>query len=126
MSPQEDIIINLPQGVKLNTLTSCPEFSGYSSLMQRTVVILLTSDNPDLTMDGMTLPQMLEKVTTSGIKEVRALSGHFARILKRMLNADENEVESITIDIGETFPVVVTINITKTNNTEISGEFTYE
>ena len=126
MTTTNDIILNLPQGAQLSTLAVAPEFESYEELMQRAVVLLLTSDSSELLVDGLTLPQMLQQATSSGIRELRSLSGHFADALRQMLNTDNYEVDELTIDIGETFPVVVTINITKTNNTEISGEFTYE
>jgi hypothetical protein len=121
----EDIKLNLSPGVKLTTLVVSPEFGRYNELMQRAVVLLLTSVRTELKINGYTLPQAIASSTSAGISELKTYAMHYSSVLKAMLNDDETAVSSVTIDMESLdTAVLVTINIETTTGDEISGEFT--
>lgn len=122
----EDIHINLTSGKELSALTVCAGNSEYNDLLQRAVMLLLTSDSPELLIDGCTFYQAVVQSTTAGIDELRTNCGYYSDVLKRMLVTDSDEsLSSLSLDIAQDGrSVVVSINITRADDSEISGEFT--
>ena len=122
---KDDITLKLTAGTRLNTLQVYPEFSDYNELMQRAVVLLLTSDSNALKVNGYTLAQAVANSTSSGASALRSYTSSYADGLKNMLNADGVSVSSLSIDIELVGSVAsVAINISTYDGAEISGEFT--
>jgi hypothetical protein len=121
----DDIKLNLAPGIKLTTLDIVPEFSGYKELMQRAVVILLTSESPAMQVNGFTLPQAVANSTSAGMSELRSYSAQYEDALKSLLNSDSNDVSTVDINIEtEGSMARITVNITTYDGEEISGDFT--
>jgi hypothetical protein len=121
---QNDLIINLPQGTGLHVLQISASSDIYDEVLQRAVMLLLTSDTSELLVDDRTPLQLITEATTGGVGGLNDISGHYADALRRMLNSDENVVEQVDIEFSVGNGIVMNINITKPDTTEISGEFT--
>lgn len=121
----DDIPINLPGGTRLTTLTVAPEFESYEPILQRAVMILLTSARPEMTLDGMTLSQNISRSNSNITHRATLLSSFYANALKAALNEESEDVASVEITISsEGAAVEVNINITKIDATVVTGKFT--
>ena len=121
----DDIKLALTPGTRLTTLSVCPDFSEYNELMQRAVVLLLCSESPDLRVNGYTLLQAVTNSTSEGIRELKSYSSYYASALKTLLNSEQPEVDSLSIDMEtDGLKVIVKINITAQDGEELSGGFT--
>ena len=121
----EDIKLNLTAGNRLTVLEISPEFPNYNELLQRAVLLLLTSDNPELQVNGYTLSGAVSSATSAGVAELQSYASHYADALRRMLNDEDYAVDSLTIDIESIGTTAnITVSITTNDGEEISGEFT--
>lgn len=120
-----DLTLNLPEGVRLNSLEVTSEFSHYSELLQRVVMLILTSDHEDLKIDGKTLPEFFRTANMQGITVLNSQLIFVATAAKELLNSDSYEVENLTISAtGGDGAVQLVVTVSGIDGNMETGEFT--
>lgn len=120
----DDIPLYLPAGARLTALTVYSDLSEYVELMQRAVVLLLTSEDPRMIVDGYTLPARIAAMTTAGVSSLESSLNHYADSLKSLLNADDPCVSDLTLAASGDRDITIEINITKIDDEQLTGEIT--
>lgn len=114
-----DLILNLPESVKLSKLLIDPEFANYNELLQRVVVLVLLHKSDELLgTTGLDLSDLSGKATTGALSAVqRALASAESNITK-LINEEvpvtdsDNRIGVLTLSLEEVdrrFKLVVNI-----------------
>lgn len=121
----QDLMLNLPEGVQLNTLEITSVFPNYSELLQRVVMLVLTSNHNELTIDGKTLPEFLRNANMQNLSALNSQLIFIANAAKELLNADSYEIDTLSITASaEDREVKLNITVKALNATVETGEFT--
>jgi len=121
----QDLMLNLPEGVRLNILEITSVFPQYSELLQRVVMLIFTSNHSDLTIDGKTLPEFLRNANMQNLSALNSQLIFIANAAKELLNADSYEIDTLSITaVAEDREVKLNITVKALNATVETGEFT--
>ena len=121
----QDLMLNLPEGVRLSTLEITSGFPHYSELLQRVVMLIFTSNHNDLTIDGKTLPEFLRNANMQNLSALNSQLIFIANAAKELLNADSYEIDTLSITaVAEDREVKLNITVKALNATAETGEFT--
>lgn len=121
-----DLPIYLPGDTYLTALVIDPEFKVMSELMQRAVVLLILSNDPNMMVNGLPVITLLRQSTSAIASTLVMMLGGVADTIKSYLNedlsADEEEVDSVTfgteLDENDESTIKVTLTLRLRNNEE--------
>lgn len=122
-----DLTLNLPSGVRLNTLDVVASFPEYSELLQRVVVLVLMSDLSEMQIDGRTLPELLRTANRSNIAMLNSNLNFIASEALSLLNSEGEVAQSLSISANEVGGVTyINITVTAVDGETASGEYVVE
>lgn len=120
-----DIQINLPENVRLTQLDVISEFSGYDEVMQRTVMLMLTDDSPEMTVNGFSISQLIARSTTGSFQLLKDALRVVSSIIRDKLNEEDTVAANVDIDtVLNDNDIDITIDITKADGTQITETLT--
>lgn len=107
-----DIQIELTPGVRLSTLQATANFPEYNELLQRAVMLLLTSTDLRLRVDGRYPDEWFRIGTTSGSQAFQSMLGMLSNSLLSILNEEGTVAEAVTMSLDvQDNEAKLTINI---------------
>lgn len=115
----QDLYIDLPSGVRSDTIPLKRSLTPRDNdLLQRAVTLLVLRDDPELQYEGDSILRLFRKSTTALPIDARDILGPMGEEVKRLLNLDEQKVESVVFEFGDAVAsqqVKLTITVTKQN-----------
>ena len=130
-----DLPIYLPGDTYLTALVIDPEFKVMSELMQRAVVLLILSNDPNMTVNGLPVVTLLRQSTSAIASTLVMMLGGVSDTIKGYLNEDisneDEEVDSVTFgaELEENSESAVKVTLTlrlKNNEEETTTVYRYE
>lgn len=121
-----DFNLYLPENEGLSKLAIVPEFEGMNPLIQRAVCLLVSHEDPRLSVDGIPLMSFVQKASTKSTAGLAQMLSGVADRLKELLNQDNTTVSSVEFLVSlDGNRLKVDINILPTNSEDSVSSVLY-